>query len=293
MRTVRKGIAVLLALVMVLSLSACSSLSAAKTVRRMQKAESFHVDCEVDMKMSLGMMGQSLVDLDFIMSGTGDVNRDPSLGAGEFRMQMMDQNVDGNYYFIQDGDELYIYSSADGENWSVNTVDVPGTSGGSGLSFSRESLAKLATITALFEKSGTETVNGSEATVYSGTISGEELQALISDSDQDEPLPDEADMSALGSIPVSISVDNKTGLISRVTFDLSALMENLFPLFLQLGSQVAAGTDDADGIDAVVALLSSMDISCDDFTLNLLFSDYDEVGEVRIPEEVIASAKAA
>ena len=44
MKTIKKGLALLLALMMVLSLTACDNLQTLKTVRKIQKLESYHAD---------------------------------------------------------------------------------------------------------------------------------------------------------------------------------------------------------------------------------------------------------
>ena len=124
MKTVKKGLALLISLVMVLSLTACGSLSAAKTIRKTMSAESCHADFRADVSLHLGMMEESIADLNITLDGSGDLTGEPLRGAGDFRMEMIDETVDGRYYFVQEGDTLYLYSSPDGEDWSVSTVDL-------------------------------------------------------------------------------------------------------------------------------------------------------------------------
>ena len=64
MKALRKGLALLLALLIVLSLSGCGSLQALKTMRKIQKLESYRADCSIDMSMSLGMFAKILDALD-------------------------------------------------------------------------------------------------------------------------------------------------------------------------------------------------------------------------------------
>lgn len=293
MKTVKKGLALLISLVMVLSLTACGSLSAAKTIRKTMSAESCHADFKAEVGLHLGMMEESIADLNITLDGSGDLTGEPLRGAGDFRMEMIDETVDGRYYFVQEGDTLYLYSSPDGEDWSVSTVDLQGGSGGSGFSFSRESLAAIAAITKLFEETGTETINGSEATVYSGTIRGEDLQALTQEQGGDSTLPGGIDLSALGDIPVTVAVDRDTNRVARVTLDLSALSESLVPLVLKLGAQASAESGEAGDAEALLDLMNALDIRFDRFLITVELSDYDEVGEITIPDEVISSAKAA
>jgi hypothetical protein len=296
MKTVKKGLALLLALLMVLSLSACGSLEAAKTVRKIQKLDSYHVDCSIDMSMSLGMMGESFMDLALSMGGDADVNRDPLKGAGEFRMELMDENVNGQFYFVKGEDGIAVYSSADsGETWKMSTIDLSASSGESGALFSKESLAWLAKTAATFEEAGEEEVNGYEATVYEGYISGEELKALLDESDAVDATaeameldPGELELDEISDIPITVALDNKSGLPVRVTIDLSGLMESLLPFFLQVGMKASA--ESGEDTSEMLALFSMMDISFDEFMITVLLSEFDEVGEVTIPEEVLEAA---
>ena len=48
--------------------------------------------------------------------------------------------------------------------------------------------------------------------------------------------------------------------------------------------------ESGEDTDEIIALLSFMDVSFDEFLITVLLSDFDEVGEVTIPEEVIAAA---
>ncbi len=296
MKTIKKGLALLLALIMVLSLTGCGSLQAAKTVRKTQKLESFHADFSVDMKMGLGMMEESLMDLEFSMGGSGDVNREPLRGAGDFRMEILDETIEVLYYFAKGEDEVTVYTSADdGETWKMSSIDLSRGPGDSGQLFNREALVWLAKTAATFEETGEEEVNGYDATVYAGYISGAELKALLDESDVVDATaeamdlgPGELELEEISDIPITVALDNKTGLPVKITVDLSGLMESLLPFFLQAGMQASA--ESGEEANELLALFSVMDISFDEFEITVLLSDFDEAEDVTIPEEVIAAA---
>ena len=293
MKTLQKCLALLLTLIMVLSLSACGSLEAAKTVRNIQKLDSYRADCDIDMSMSLGMMGESIMDLELSMGGGADVNRDPLKGAGEFKMELLDEAVEGQFYFAKEEDGITVYTSADGgETWKTNTIDLSTASNESGMVFSKESLAWLAKTAETFD------VNGYDATVYEGYISGAELKALLDESDAIDATaeameldPGELELDEISDIPITVALDKETGLPVRVTVDLSSLMESLLPFFLQVGMKASA--EGGEDTSEMLALFSMMDISFDKFMITVLLSDFDEVGEVTIPEEVIDAAAEA
>ena len=298
MKTIRKGLALLLALLMALSLSGCGSLQALKTMRKIQNLESYRADCSIDMSIGLGMFGQSFMNMDFRIAGTADVNRDPLRGAGEFRMDLMGETQEGQFYFAKDGDQLMLYTSADGgDTWKAGPVDLNSSSPESGFGLSKESLVWLTKTAADFEEAGEEDVNGYAATVYEGSVSGAELKALMDESDllgtlaeAMEISPDELEMKEIGDIPITVALDNKTGLPVRLTVDLSGLMESLLPFFLQVGMK--ASSDGGEDADEMLALISMMDVSFDECMITVLLSDFDKIGEITIPDEVIAAAKS-
>ena len=296
MKTAKKGFALLLALIMVLSLSGCGSLQALKAIRNLQKLESFRTDCSIDMSMGLGMFDHTIMDMDFCISGAADVNRDPLRGAGEFRADIMGEAKEGQLYFSREDDRLMLYASADGgETWKSNSIDLSGSSPDSGFSLSKETLAWITKTAATFEETGKEEVNGYDATVYAGCISGEELKAMLGESDTLEALaeameadPGELEPEIIGDIPITVALDNETGLPVRITVDLSGMMDSLFPFFLKAVTKAAS--ESGEGTDEILSLLTMMDVSFNKFTITVLLSDFNEVGEVVIPEEVLDAA---
>lgn len=299
MKTAKKILSLLLALIMVLSLTACGSLQTLKTIRKMQKLESFRADCSIDMSMSLGMLGQSLPVMDFSAEWGADVNCDPLRGEGDFRISLMDEAKEGQFYFTKEDGQLMLYSSADGgDTWKATPIELSAGGAESGFGFSKESLERLLRTAASFEEAGEEEVNGYHATVYEGLISGEELKALMDESDALEAFaeatetdPAELEVEEVGDIPITVTLDNETGLPVRITVDLSGLMGSLFPFFLQ--AVMKASADGGEGPEEMLALLSMMDVSFDTFMITVFLSDFDEVGEITIPEEAVAAAESA
>ena len=109
-----------------------------------------------------------------------------------------------------------------------------------------------------FEKGETVTVRGSEATVYSGTVQGADIKALVSstgvlDSLQEQLEVDLEDaalqLDDLGSMPVSIAIDNKSGMITRYTMDLTELMRKLMPLVMDQAMAAVAEEAGPEGLD--------------------------------------------
>ena len=300
MKTGKKILALLLVCALALSMTACGSLSAAKTIRKLGKLESYHADLNIDLGLSLDMMGESL-PLDFLFDLSADCNTDPFRGEGELRMVLVDEESDPvRLYLIQEDDGLTVYSSADsGKTWTKSTLALG--SSGSGLSLSKDTIALFAEISSAFEKTGTETINGYEATVYSGEISGELLHSALEEANFVDSLsealelePGTLTLDEVGSIPVTVALDNKSDLPVRITADLSELMDSLFPFFLQAIARAAEKEGGAEGeAEELLAMLSLMEVSFDRFLVTLELKDFDAVGEVSIPDEVVDAARAA
>ncbi len=297
MKTVKKGLALLLALMMVLSLTACDNLQTLKTVRKIQKLESYHADCSIDMNMSLGMLEQSLMNLKFNISGDADVNRAPLRGAGTFQAELMDETREGQFYFAKDDDTLTLYLSTDGgETWKATPIGLSDSAPDTGFGLSKESLEWMLKAAATFEEAGEEEINGYTATVYEGFISGEELKAKMDEADAlgavaagMELDPDELQLEEVGDIPVTVALDKESGLPVRFTVDLSALMDSMLPLFLQVVTKASAESGEDAG--EILGLLSFMKVSFDEFLITVHLSDFDEAPEVSIPEEVLEAAE--
>ena len=297
MKTIKKGLALLLALMMVLSLTACDNLQTLKTVRKIQKLESYHADCSVDMNMGLGMLGQSLMNLEFHIGADADVNRDPLLGEGTFQAELMDETREGQFYFAKEDDTLTLYLSTDGgETWKATPIDLSESTPDTGFGLSKESLEWMLKAAATFEETGEEEINDYTATVYEGFISGEELKAMMDEADAlgavatgMELDPDELQLEEVGDIPVTVALDKESGLPVRFTVDLSALMDSMLPLFLQVVTKASAESGEDAG--EILGLLSFMEVSFDEFLITVHLSDFDEMGEVTIPEEVLEAAE--
>ena len=297
MKTIKKGLALLLALMMMLSLTACDNLQTLKTVRKIQKLESYHADCSVDMNMGMGMLGQSLMNLEFHIDADADVNRDPLLGEGTFQAELMDETREGQFYFAKEDDTLTLYLSTDGgETWKATPIDLSDSSPDTGFGLSKESLEWMLKAADTFEETGEEEINGYTATVYEGFISGEELKAKMDEADAlgavaagMELDPDELQLEEVGDIPVTVALDKESGLPVRFTVDLSALMDSILPLFLQVVTKASAESGEDAG--EILGLLSFMEVSFDEFLITVHLSDFDEAPEVSIPEEVLEAAE--
>ncbi len=288
MKNVKKMLAILLVLTMALSLAACG-FEAKMTIaaKKMEKLQSYRMDLDLDMGLSMSLLGQSM-DLDMGMQGKADVNTKPMKMKMDMDISSMGETIRMLSYAEKTDAGYVTYVTPDGgDTWVKQTLD-GGQLPEAGAATNFALLFKLA---GKFEKTGTETVRGSEATVFSGTVEGEDIAQMLEMSGVMDTLSESmdveldelgVDLASLGGIPTTISVDNKTGYIVRYTMDLTEVMQNLMPAMMD--QMTASITEEAglEGLD-LSALGLKLDVSKTVMTVELY--DFDAAGTVEIPAE--------
>ena len=156
-----------------------------------------------------------------------------------------------------------------------------------------------------FEETGTETVRGKEAVIYSGNILWEDLAGDVDLSSAAEaagsasgmPLDfSDLDLTALGSIPVTIGYDKENDLIVKGSADLTETVQNLIPMVMKVVMKsIAAESGMEDSAEMEDFDLSDLGFSLDIQTLNVSAElyNFDAVGEITIPPEALAAEVAA
>ena len=286
--------ALLLCLALLLALSGCGSVSdMARAAKKMEKLQSYRMDMNMDMALKLSVLGQAM-DMDMDMSGSSDVNVDPARTRTSMRIKMLGEEMTVLSYTEKTDAGVVSYSSADGgASWSKKTVN----SGELAKTDSRKSFSALLKIAEGFEKAGTETVRGSEATVYAGVIRGEDVERVMAMSEAMENVFAAMDMSMdrlqpedYGSVPVTIAIDSKSGLVVRYTMDLTEFMARLMPKMIDAVLSEAAAQAGLDGLD-----LSALGFTAETgrvFATVELY-DFDAVGGIEIPPEALEAPEAA
>ena len=297
MKQLKKILVIVLALAMVLSLSACGAFETkmAKAAQKMSKVESLRMDMDMDMDMSISVMGESL-GIDANVEAEMDVLTKPVKIAGSMAMDMMDEEIEFLFYVEQTDDGYTLYLSPDnGESWvrrDVEGVEAPEVS-------KTEQLGMLAKLAETFEEQGTEEIRGSAATVYKGVISGADISAAITESgalEQMEELQESTeidlsglDFSDLSDIPTTIAIDNKSGMISRYTMDMTDILQDFMDSIMNVVLAQVAKESGMEGVD-LAALGLTVEIDKVEATVDLF--DYDAVKTVEIPQDALEAEAA-
>ena len=284
MKKTARIIALILLAAMLLCLTGCGSFETkmAKAVKKMSALQSVHMDMDMHMDFSMTMLGESL-DLDAKMVSGIDMQTEPLRARMEMGMEVLGANMDMLMYMEQNGEEYTTYVSADGgASWESESITAEEAKSQTG--DVSENLKIFIDCAKSFQEAGTETVNGSAATRYDGQITGDSLESALELSGAKEMLGEglgtelSADaFTGLESIPCSVWIDNKSGMVVRYDMDMGAVMQSLMK---DMMDEVLA----SQGLEGL-----GVEMEFREVTVSVILSQFDAVGEIVIPD----SAKAA
>jgi len=279
-KSVTKWLALALVMVLMISLTACGGGGGNSTEDVMQAAQdalnevsSMRYDMVMDMNLSAG--GQTLVS-----NTTGQIayNADPLAMEMKMTMDMGAQGkADVLMYANQEGDDLVMYMS-DGANWGkqvlADAAQLEQYNAQDSMGIYLENIDS-------FKEVGTEQVNGSDAIKYEGVISNDALNEVMAASGMEEQLAQyglTGDNAAaiyqdLGDLPVAIWIDSESNLPVKYEMDMTSMMQTIMTKIFE---NMDAATED-------------MDLTVDKMFISMTLYDFNNVGEIEIPEE----AKAA
>ena len=277
----KKLLALCLGVILALTaFSGCGSDEAAETgsetdlltqaMENCQNVNSMTYDMAIDTSMSISAQGESQA-IDMKMTANIEFINDPMAMYMSMTTDMGElgsQTSDG-YGEVVD-DDFILYTQV-GDVWYKQTVGDAETmmqyNGANSMTMYMESVDN-------FTAAGTEDINGSEATKYTGVVTGDDLQEVINNtaglSDQLTSLGMDAETVATlysdaGDLEVTIWIDNATAMPVKYEMDMSAMMQSIL-------SQLLGDTEDV-----------SFDIS--KMLVNVTATGYDNVDAIEIPEE--------
>ncbi|MDO4974387.1 MAG: hypothetical protein Q4E38_09285 [Eubacteriales bacterium] len=295
MKKSKKLAVILLTLLMLLSLSACSmvDMPVLKAALNFARLNSAHVvpEGELGLKINVPAYGMNM-DILFTADGDLDYCADPLQLAGELRIQAMDETIEVLVYGEDRGGDFILDYSVDGAPWENLTL---GKTSDIQDSMDKTSDLSISDLIGLgkelgqmfsgFTKAGQEHVNGMSATRYDAVISlrsvldTEEgrkafLEGMAKSLNMDAAvLAEKIDLSSLEDMPLSVWLDDASGNIAKVRLDLTPTMQSLFASGL-LDALLASET----GLEEVDF---SLELSAMDLALS--FSQYDSVGTIERP----------
>ena len=292
----KKLLAVLLAALMLLSLSACglSDIPVIKAAAKFGGLTSFHAEPDLELGMQIQVPAYGMT-MDVVVTGGGqiDYSANPLGFSADVQLVVFDEATQVLAYGADvDGDFVVEYSLDGGATWESEvlgeTADITAAMGqfsSLGLSDLIDLGKELGEIVSGFTKGETEQVNGAPATRYDAAIS---LSALADDKEAMEEffsgmsgsteidaaaLAEMIDFSTLADMRLSVWLDEASDYIVKAELDMTDMMRSLF----------ASGLLDA--LLAEEAGLEGMEFSLDLSAMRLAvtFSQFDSVGAITRP----------
>lgn len=257
---------------MLLSLCGCGMFRTrvAKAAVKMSKLESLHADVEMQIGMGISVLGQD-VNADADVTGGVDIQRDPERVYANLTAEVAGFEQNLLLYAVGRDGGADVYSSADsGESWTKGSIENDDSSK-SGKADGKSVFLLLSDSAASFKEYGQEKINGSDAIRYNGKITSDELKQALELANVRQSLEESLDVELdddvfadLGSVPVSIWIDEKSGMIVRVEMDMSDVMQGLVPVLVDKAMEKA---DIGIGVNTKVY----------DVTVSITLSEFDAV----------------
>ena len=285
----RKTLSLLLAMLILMSISVSALAEEPKPAEEAsyENLDSWSMDTTVNIDLTMNMMGEEMA-LQMEIGTAIDMTKSPERCRTEMTTDSMGDSQKTILYYEKDGNNFTVVVSEDGgETWNKQVL--PAEQFPANMQASLASFAKLTDYASVLTKTGTETIKGREATVYSGSLTGEQAADYIETTGALSALesmfatgPDAMDVGELGEMPLSIAIDNETGMLVWFNMDMSDYLQHLMDRVLNTIIQSALGEEelpedlDLSMFEASVVIREASG----DTTLY----NFNEVGEIQLPE---------
>lgn len=239
MKKMNRFLALAMALVMLLALCACGEGGTRSVItpdfetrmrqaqENMAKLESMHMEMSMDVTMELSVLGQTQ-PMDMRVYYTMDTQNEPARTKLVITTSSMGQSQEQVMYTDESG---MIYMQIDGRSWQRQSAQ--GSSQANEMQ-PDQMLQLFLNSAGSFRETGSETINGSKATVYSGVLGGDYVKQVLETTGLGSTLGEALGtgdagnlFDNLGEIPMTVAIDDESGLVVRYTMDMAQVMENL------------------------------------------------------------------
>ena len=239
MKKMNRFLALAMALVMLLALCACGEGGTRSVItpdfesrmrqaqENMSKLESMHMEMSMDVTMELSVLGQTQ-PMDMRVYSTMDTQNEPARTKLVITTSSMGQSQEQVMYTDESG---MIYMLIDVRSWQRQSAQ--GNSQANEMQ-PDQMLQLFLNSAGSFRETGSETINGSKATVYSGVLGGDYVKQVLETTGLGSTLGEALGtgdagnlFDNLGEIPMPVAIDDESGLVVRYTMDMAQVMENL------------------------------------------------------------------
>ena len=223
---------------------------------KMKSVKSYEMSMDMDMSMNVEAQGIGM-DLDLGMEGITEVVMEPMITHMDMTMEMslLDLSMDMDMYMQVDGDQATTYMGLAGE-WMKTTQPFTEELAMNDISFNVGDPEKLV----LSDK--TEMLDGGEAYVITGMVSGKELQSILASA--------ESMMEGLGEVDL-------TGLQADMT--LKIYKDTGYPASMEV---IMSGEGLSTETDGTVVSITNLTVVTD-------YIGFDSIDSIEIPAEALAA----
>ena len=231
MKTVKKAIAMLLAVLMVGALSCTAWADQADEVT-FDNLESFREDSNVTIDMEMSILGESQV-MQMKMKTASDVTLDPECSFTDMTAESDGETQHSLVYSVKEDSKYVIYTSNDeGATWEKQELEenasaneaIPTVDG----------LKMIAGYTEKFEKTGTDEIHGRKADIYEGVLTGDEFKEFMLKAGSLGTLVEsfgipveDLDSSFVSELPMKVALDQQTGMVLGYSADMGEFMQKM------------------------------------------------------------------
>ncbi len=290
----KKILVCLLIAVLMLGLSGCGffELSLARAVKNMVKVQSFRSDFRLNLDMDVSLLKDTW-DVSTSAKGTAAVTLHPFRIATDLFLESIDD--ESVKLVISKGrSDLDVYYSIDeGARWKKKETDISFPSSGTDGKISAVALLKIAQLGKGFKKAGTKTVHGSQAEIWSGSVSGADLANILKESGwggfRAEGVSITSDtFRQISKIPIRIGINTKSGMITYFSIDFTsftraALRELIVPIIQEKLRKLSPYLSKLEDIFDLDWDKLGFELSINKTTLEMELYDFDKVGSIAIP----------
>lgn len=227
----------------------------------------------MDVTMELSVLGQTQ-PMDMRVYYTMDTQNEPARTKLVITTSSMGQSQEQVMYTDESG---MIYMQIDGRSWQRQASQ--GNSQANEMQ-PDQMLQLFLNSAGSFRETGSETINGSKATVYSGVLGGDYVKQVLETTGLGSTLGEALGtgdagnlFDNLGEIPMTVAIDDESGLVVRYTMDMAQVMENLMKnLFNSMLT--------SQGLNGV-----EIDVKISNCMATATLSQFNSVPEIVIPAE--------
>ena len=289
----KKVLALIMALVMIFSLSACGrfEMKMASALTQLQNADSVSAETILDVNVGI-QMGTETMDIPVENHAVSVINTKPLKVHTNAQTSIAGGDAfNSELYIVQRSDKLSLYFRNETDNkWSVSSTKMPVSATIPAGAFGRT--VAMSQISSYFTEAEPSKKNLISDYIFEGIIPGSAVNAFLERTNSKAKLAEALggidvnalDFSRFGDLPVSIVINKDSVVITQIRMDLTDWLNAALKIAM---AESAKEDSKLEVINGLMQLGTEFTINSAFLTINL--SDYNSAGTVVIPDALVKS----